>query len=449
MTDFDENKLSGRLRRYVKVGGTIGGLAGKIATTRLLGRDLNQSKNAKELESALGGLKGPLMKVAQLLATVPDALPSNYVEALGRLQTNAPSMGWPFVRRRMLTELGNDWKEKFNEFDRQASHAASLGQVHKAESLDGQILACKLQYPDMLSAVEADLKQLKIIFAIYERGARSVSTGQIHQEISARLREELDYDRERRNMELYSDMLKNEKHVRVPQPVRSLSTSRLLSMNWLDGKPLLSFKNEPLEIRNKVAEHMFRAWYVPFYHYGVIHGDPHLGNYSIAKDQVINLLDFGCIRVFPSRFVKGVIDLYEALKSDDEMLAIEAYTSWGFKNINKELMDILNIWAKFIYSPLLKDKVTRIQESENGLYGAQVANKVYKELRRVGGVTPPREFVFMDRAAVGLGSVFLHLKAEINWHKMFHGLIEGFNVTALRTRQTEILLKHNIPFSDD
>ena len=151
----------------------------------------------------------------------------------------------------------------------------------------------------MLSAVEADLKQLKIIFAIYERGARSVSTGQIHQEISARLREELDYDRERRNMELYSDMLKNEKHVRVPQPVRSLSTSRLISMNWLDGKPLLSFKNEPLEIRNKVAEHMFRAWYVPFYHYGVIHGDPHLGNYSIAKDQVINLLDFGCIRVFP------------------------------------------------------------------------------------------------------------------------------------------------------
>ena len=140
MTDFDENKLSGRLRRYVKVGGTIGGLAGKIATTRLLGRDLNQSKNAKELESALGGLKGPLMKVAQLLATVPDALPSNYVEALGRLQTNAPSMGWPFVRRRMLTELGNDWKEKFNEFDRQASHAASLGQVHKAESLTGKYL---------------------------------------------------------------------------------------------------------------------------------------------------------------------------------------------------------------------------------------------------------------------------------------------------------------------
>ena len=448
MTDSDKNNLSGRLRRYAKVGGTIGGLAGKMATARLLGRDLNQTKDAQDLEVALGGLKGPLMKVAQLLATVPDALPSNYVEALGRLQTNAPPMGWPFVRRRLVTELGKNWDRKFETFDRQATHAASLGQVHKAKSLEGQNLACKLQYPDMLSAVEADLKQLKLVFSIYERGTRSLSTGQIHQEIAARLREELDYDRERRHMELYSDMFKDEKHVCIPEPVANLSTPRLITMTWLNGKPLLSLKDEPLEVRNIVAENMFRAWYVPFYHFGVIHGDPHLGNYTIAPNQVINLLDFGCIRVFHSRFVQGVIDLYEALRTDDEMLAAEAYACWGFKDINKDLMDVLNIWAKFIYSPLLKDKVTRIQESENGLYGAQVATKVYKELRRVGGVTPPREFVFMDRAAIGLGSVFLHLKAEINWHKLFNGLIEDFRTERLQDRQSRILTKYKLPLPE-
>ena len=448
MTDSDKNNLSGRLRRYAKVGGTIGGLASKMATARLLGRDLNQTKDAQDLEVALGGLKGPLMKVAQLLATVPDALPSNYVEALGRLQTNAPPMGWPFVRRRLVTELGKNWDQKFEPFDRQAAHAASLGQVHKAKSLEGQNLACKLQYPDMLSTVEADLKQLKLVFSIYERGTRSLSTSRIHQEIAARLREELDYDRERRHMELYSDMLKDEKHVCIPKPIANLSTPRLITMTWLDGKPLLSFKDEPLEVRNLVAENMFRAWYVPFYHFGVIHGDPHLGNYTIAPNQVINLLDFGCIRIFHSRFVKGVIDLYEALRTDDEMLAAEAYACWGFKDINKDLMDVLNIWAKFIYSPLLKDKVTRIQESENGLYGAQVATKVYKELRRVGGVTPPREFVFMDRAAIGLGSVFLHLKAEINWHKMFNGLIEDFRTERLQDRQSRILTKYKLPLPE-
>ena len=448
MSDSDKNNLSGRLRRYAKVGGTIGGLASKMATARLLGRDLNQTKDAQDLEVALGGLKGPLMKVAQLLATVPDALPSNYVEALGRLQTNAPPMGWPFVRRRLVNELGKNWDQKFETFDRQATHAASLGQVHKAKSLEGQDLACKLQYPDMLSAVEADLKQLKLVFSIYERGTRSLSTSQIHQEIAARLREELDYDRERRHLELYSDMLKDEKHVCIPKPVANLSTPRLITMTWLNGKPLLSLKDEPLEVRNIVAENMFRAWYVPFYHFGVIHGDPHLGNYTIAPNQVINLLDFGCIRVFHSRFVQGVIDLYEALRTDDEMLAAEAYACWGFKDINKDLMDVLNIWAKFIYSPLLKDKVTRIQESENGLYGAQVATKVYKELRRVGGVTPPREFVFMDRAAIGLGSVFLHLKAEINWHKIFNGLIEDFRTERLQDRQSRILTKYKLPLPE-
>ena len=171
-------------------------------------------------------------------------------------------------------------------------------------------------------------------------------------------------------------------------------------------------------------------------------------NFIFYNCQVINLLDFGCIRIFHSRFVKGVIDLYEALRTDDEMLAAEAYACWGFKDINKDLMDVLNIWAKFIYSPLLKDKVTRIQESENGLYGAQVATKVYKELRRVGGVTPPREFVFMDRAAIGLGSVFLHLKAEINWHKIFNGLIEDFRTERLQDRQSRILTKYKLPLPE-
>ena len=192
MAGPDENRVGGRLRRYARVGGTMGGLASRFAAARLLGINLDSSKHARDLESALGGLKGPLMKVAQLLATIPDALPEDYVEALGRLQTNAPSMGWPFVRRRMAAELGRDWQQKFDSFERQAAHAASLGQVHKAQSLKGETLACKLQYPDMASAVEADLKQLKLVFAIYERGDRSLSTSEIHAEITARLREELD-----------------------------------------------------------------------------------------------------------------------------------------------------------------------------------------------------------------------------------------------------------------
>ena len=112
-------------------------------------------------------------------------------------------MGWPFVKRRMAAELGPDWQKRFASFERNAASAASLGQVHKAVGHDGRQLACKLQYPDMMSAVEADLGQLSLIFSIYERYDRAISTRQIHAEISVRLREELDYALEARHTTLY------------------------------------------------------------------------------------------------------------------------------------------------------------------------------------------------------------------------------------------------------
>ena len=437
--------LSGRVRRYARVSATVGGLAARVAGARYLGFDLDRGKHAAELRAALGGLKGPLMKVAQLISTVPDALPEEYVQQLTQLQANAPSMGWRFVRRRMAAELGPDWQGRFKSFERQAARAASLGQVHRAVGLDGSALACKLQYPDMQSAVEADLNQLKLVMAIYERYDRAVATGEIHAEISTRLGEELDYEREARHMALYGAMLRRERGVKVPELVPELSTRRLLTMTWLDGRPLLDIAQEPLERRNRVAHNLFRAWYLPFYTYGVIHGDPHLGNYTVRPDGTLNLMDFGCIRVFRASFVQAVIDLYHALQRGDRALAVHAYETWGFEGLSRELIEALNLWAEFVYAPLMEDRPRRIQETESGLYGAEVAARVHQELRRLGGVTPPREFVLMDRAAIGLGSVFLRLKAELNWYELFHGLIDGFDQASLRRRQTRALKAAGLP----
>jgi predicted unusual protein kinase regulating ubiquinone biosynthesis (AarF/ABC1/UbiB family) len=190
---------------------------------------------------------------------------------------------------------------------------------------------------------------------------------------------------------------------------------------------------------------MFRAWYVPFYFYGVIHGDPHLGNYTVREDDAINLLDFGCIRVFPPNFVQGVIDLYRALRDGDRALALHAYETWGFKNLSAEMIAVLNRWAAFVYAPLMEDRARLIEETNSGVYGREVAETVHRELRRLGGVTPPREFVLMDRAAIGLGSVFLHLKAEINWHRLFHELIKDFDLDALAKRQAKALAAAGVP----
>ena len=321
--DEEQNRLSARAARYMRVGTNVGAVAARVASQRLFGLDADDTKNAAALAAALGGLKGPIMKVAQLMATIPEVLPPEYAEELAQLQSQAPPMGPAFVRRRMVAELGPDWAGRFQSFEPQPAASASLGQVHRAVAPDGRALAAKLQYPDMQSAVEADLNQLKVVFALHARMNPAIDTGEMLKEIAARLREELDYDLESRHMALYALIFKDEPSIRVPEVLRELSTKRLLTMTWLEGRRLLDYKAAPLEDRNTIARAMFRAWWFPFSHYGVIHGDPHLGNYTIFADGAdapaaaagelarpggINLLDYGCIRTFPTPFVQGVID---------------------------------------------------------------------------------------------------------------------------------------------
>ncbi len=438
----DENSLGGRVKRYAQVGTRIGGFAARVAGERVLGKEPDRARNAEALKLALGGLKGPLMKVAQILATIPDALPKEYARDLAQLQSNAPQMGWAFVNRRMTAELGEGWQKKFKSFEREATRAASLGQVHRAVSHDGRALACKLQYPAMDSAVEADLKQLKLIFAAYRRIDPAIDPSEIHAEIAARLREELDYGNEAKNLALYRLMLAGEDGVHVPDVLPELSTKRLLTMTWLEGRPLLDFARESDQAtRDQIAINMFRAWYVPLYRYGVIHGDPHLGNYTVRADSTINLLDFGAIRVFGAPFVKGVIDLYRAMQTGDRDLAVAAYETWGFTGLHNEAIDALTLWAAFIYAPLMEDRPRLIEETNATEFGRDTAAKVHNELRRLGGVKPPREFVLMDRAAIGLGSVFMHLKAQVNWYRLFHDTIEGFDASSLAKTQAGALKK--------
>lgn len=446
----EDNRFSARAARYVKVGTNVGVVAARVAGSRLFGFDLDRSKNAAELAAALGGLKGPMMKVAQLLSTIPEALPAEYSRELAQLQSQAPPMGPAFVRRRMLAELGPEWALRFKFFTPEAAASASLGQVHRAEHHDGRTLAVKLQYPDMQSAVEADVNQLKIVFGIHARMDPAIDTTEILQEIAARLREELDYDLEARHTRLYASMFADEPRVRVPEVIPELTTRRLLTMTWLQGRPLIEFKSRDLEDRNAIAQSMFRAWWFPFSHYGVIHGDPHLGNYTVfetdGRAAGINLLDYGCIRTFPVTFVQGVIDLYRGLLEGDGARVVSAYETWGFKGLTNELIEAMNIWARFIYGPLLDDRERTIAEGTTPAeYGRKEAFSVHKILKEKGPVTVPREFVFMDRAAIGLGGVFLHLDARLNWFRLFNETIEGFNLDDVTRRQQHAFAEAGVP----
>jgi predicted unusual protein kinase regulating ubiquinone biosynthesis (AarF/ABC1/UbiB family) len=453
MADREKNRFSARAARYARVGANVGGVAARYAGRRLLGGVPNRATEASALASALGNLKGPLMKVAQLMATIPDLLPPEYATELAKLQSEAPPMGWAFVKRRMSAELGADWQTKFDSFEHRPAAAASLGQVHRARSLDGAALACKLQYPDMQSAVEADLQQLEWLLAIRRRLDGAIDTSEIGKEIAARVREELDYRREAKHVALYRTMLDGVGIVRVPRAWPELSTGRLLTLDWLDGTRMLAHKNDPLAVRNALATAMFTAWWFPFSRFGVIHGDPHLGNYTVFDARVegrprknvlepagINLLDYGCIRIFPPQFVQGVVDLYHGLLHGNDELIVGAYETWGFRKLSRDLIETLNIWARFIYAPLLDDRVRTIADGvAPGEYGRREAFRVHQALKQKGPVTVPREFVFMDRAAIGLGAVFLHLRAELNFYWLFNEAIERFSLDRVAKKQEEAL----------
>ena len=446
MQDEEANRFSARASRYARLGVNAGAFAARMASNRITGGA--REGDAQALARSLGALKGPLMKVAQMMATIPEALPADYAEALMKLQSQAPPMGAAFVKRRMQAELGIDWRRRFRDFDLAPAAAASLGQVHRATTLDGETLACKLQYPDMASAVEADLVQLDLLFSIHRRMGPAIDTREIAREIGARIREELDYVREAKLARLYRTMLADRPLVRVPRVFDALSTRRLLTLEWLDGDRLTDFEEAPQESRNRIAMALFDAWWRPFSHFGIIHGDPHLGNYSVvasgpgAAPQVegVNLFDYGCIRIFPAGFVGGVVELYEGLKAGDDARVIHAYEIWGFKRLSRETIAALNIWARFIYGPLIEDRVRTIADGvKPGQYGRREAFAVARALKAQGPLKVPREFVFMDRAAIGLGGAFLRLRAELNFHRLFEEAIGGFKIEDVAARQGEAL----------
>jgi hypothetical protein len=133
------------------------------------------------------------------------------------------------------------------------------------------------------------------------------------------------------------------------------------------------------------------------------------------------------------------------VRDNDDEKAHHAYESWGFTDLSRDKMEVLNLWARFLYEPLTQDRVRRIQETDDPMFGREVAERVHRGLKRTGGVMPPREFVLMDRSAIGLGGVFLRLKAELNWSRLFHELIADFNEAELAQRQAKALAEAGVP----
>ena len=155
------------------------------------------------------------------------------------------------------------------------------------------------------------------------------------------------------------------------------------------------------------------------------------------------------MRTFSPAFVDGVVGLYRALERRDDRLAAKAYAAWGFSDLTPERVDVLNLWARFIFTPLLDDRVRVVDDGVPAAeYGMKQANEVFGKLKTLGGVKPPREFVFMDRAAIGLGGALIRLGATLNFHRLFEEEIADFDIDALAARQKKAFKATGVPLPE-
>jgi predicted unusual protein kinase regulating ubiquinone biosynthesis (AarF/ABC1/UbiB family) len=234
---------------------------------------------------------------------------------------------------------------------------------------------------------------------------------------------------------LFGAMLAGHARISVPAPVDELSTRRLLTMTWLDGAPFREAATLPQARRNQIAHALFDAWWRPLYRYAVVHGDAHLGNYTLRPDDGINLLDFGCARILPPRVTQALVGLYRAMRANDDGLAAKAYGDWGFAQVTPDLVGKMNVWSRLVFAPVLDDRVRTIGGDHALANGVEQIWSLKRRLREGSPMRPPREFVFVARAIVGIGAALVHLRAELNWHRLFEELIADFDVEAVARRQ--------------
>ncbi len=415
------------------------------------------AKVMHDIITALGTLKGPMVKMAQMVGMIPGLLPDDCAKALLTLCTTAPPMHPSLLRRKMQLDWGKDWQARFAHFDEKAIAAASLGQIHRATLHDGTLVAVKVQYPAMKQAIQGDLALFKMMLHRWTSG-NAVDVQDFPQEWEQRLSEELDYTSEIKHMACWRALFKDDALIHIPLPFPHLTTEQILTMSWSPAQEIQTAFHQNQDLRNDLGKKIFWAWYYPFFHGGMLHGDPHMGNMGwfcpqpsavtetdldkkrfYEHNAQIHIFDFGCVRLFSPMFVQGFCHLYQGLFNKNPVLTQQAYTELGFKDLTPPMIMALNDWAHFLLAPFLQDQACALDDVSCPKKALDAMNHLESTLKSHGRTKIPPEFLIFDRVAVILGAVLMRLQVKANWHRLMAPLIQSFCLKKCRTDQKRLL----------
>ncbi|MEZ6094394.1 MAG: AarF/UbiB family protein [Pirellulaceae bacterium] len=263
------------------------------------GQSIARATTNARIRMALTELGPTFIKIGQLLSTRADLIGVELAEELSKLQSNAPCDSFDDVRKIVEAELGGPLEERFRAFDETPIASASIGQVHRAVTCDGDAVVVKVQHVGIESKIETDLDILAGMAQLAERleDFRNYQPKQLVCEMSRTMKRELDFDREHRNLLQFRTLFENNQHLCIPRPISSHCSKRVLTMTRLDGFKISRLDEEHVNVasREALAHQGARIYLDMIFVHGFYHADPHPGNIVLMKDNVIGLLDFGMV----------------------------------------------------------------------------------------------------------------------------------------------------------
>lgn len=430
-------RRNGRLARLgAKIGiAHAGTSARKVFASTARREELSRErelKTAQQVAAELGNMKGALMKLGQMASYLDDGLPEPLRLALSQLQSQAPPMSVELVREEIRRELGAPIEELFVEFDEEPIAAASIGQVHRAilRTPDGeQAVAVKVQYPGVADAIDADIKTADLLGTLLAFGFKSLNPEDMVAEIKDRLREELDYENEARNQQMFADFYEGHPFIHVPKVFHEYSTARVLMTELVSGHSFSEVLTWPQEERDRAGEAIFRFVFRSLYRFRAFNGDPHPGNYIFHRDGRVTFLDFGLIKhftvdemhMFQSMVKAAVLDHdmaeYRRIIEDAGMLQPDApFTT-----------EEAGEYFSHFYAPVKESKMMTWDTA----YATSIVRHTFDRTSAIAQyATVPRSFVFIQRINLGLYAILGQLQASGNFRRISEELWPMTNASA-------------------
>ncbi len=434
-TSTKAHKATGRFGRFAKLSTMTAGVAARTLGQKMAGafqseegreesRKRTLENNAQKMADTMGELKGAAMKIGQMLSADPDLLPKEMAGALAGLQSEAPPMDLEMVHGQIQKQLGGPVEEFFSSFSDAPIGSASIGQVHRATTVDGQDVAVKVQYPGVRDSIRSDIKNLSSLLNLARVRLTKEQTDAYLDEVTEVLVRESNYLDEADSLERFRTVLGPIEGVRVPTPLYDLTREEVLTMEFIEGERFVDWvKARPDDIRTEYGERMVGAFIHMMHIHGALHADPHPGNFLVDTNGDVVFLDLGCVRQYPLEFSRGLAQVLIAHWGGDLDRLIAQMADLGFR-VDSVDPELVYEWFEIILAPLLSDRVFDFHDWDIH----EASRKFILAHPSLLDVHPPPEAIFYLRVLAGLRGIFANAGVQVNAYRLSKDSLKALKI---------------------